>query len=89
MNVLNARGRSVGGGSSIGKIGAVAAGLKAGCANGRREAGIIGCTGVPNAGDDEKTFVSVCFRIESIVVSMCVLVFSLFYTVGSGQSRVM
>ena len=57
----------MGGGSSIGKIGAVAAGLNAGCANGRRNAGIIGWTGVPNAGDDEKTFVSVCFRIESIV----------------------
>ena len=62
----------------MGKIGAVAAGLKAGCANGRRDAGIIGCTGVPNAGDDEKTFVSVCLRIESIVVIVCVVVFLLF-----------
>jgi hypothetical protein len=82
VNVLNARGRNVGGGSSIGKIGAVAAGLKAGCASGRRDAGIIGCTGVPNAGDEEKTFVSFCFRIESIVVSMCGLVFLLFGMVG-------
>jgi hypothetical protein len=85
VNVLNARGRSVGGGSSIGKIGALAAGLKAGCANGRRDAGMIGCTGVPNAGDDEKTFVSVCFRIESIVgecESILVFLHVLFGIVG-------
>jgi hypothetical protein len=35
VNVRNARGLSVGGGSSMGRIGAFAAGLKAGCANGR------------------------------------------------------
>jgi hypothetical protein len=32
---------------------------------------MIGCTGVPNAGDDEKTNASFCFRIESIVVLYC------------------
>jgi hypothetical protein len=37
---------------------------------------------VPNAGDEEKTFVSFCFCIESIVVSMCGLVFLLFGMVG-------
>lgn len=51
----------------MGRIGVLAAGLKEGCANGRCDAGIIGWTGVPNAGDDEKMFVSFCFRIESIV----------------------
>jgi hypothetical protein len=57
----------------MGRIGALAAGLKAGCANGRCDAGIIGWTGVPNAGDDEKTNASFCFRIESIAV--CIVVF--------------
>jgi hypothetical protein len=28
---------------------------------------MIGCAGVPNAGDDEKTFASCCLRIESIL----------------------
>jgi hypothetical protein len=58
----------VGGGSRMGKIGLFTAGLKAGCAKGRLEAGMIGCAGVPNAGEDEKTFPSLCFRIESIVL---------------------
>lgn len=67
-------------------MGALTAGLNAGCANGRRDAGcIIGCTGVPNAGDDEKTFVSFCFRIESIVV--CMVVFSTSLLVVVGKSR--
>ena len=84
VNVRNARGRSVGGGSSMGRIGELTAGLKAGCASGRREAGMIGCTGVPNTGDDEKTFVSVCFRIESIVwCGGCVMVF-LVFAIDSG-----
>jgi hypothetical protein len=61
----------VDGGSSMGRIGALAAVLKAGCAKGRCDAGMIGCTGVPNAGDDEKANASFCFRIESIV--LCVL----------------
>ena len=67
VNVRKARGRRVDGGSRIGRIGLLTAGLKAGCAKGRFDAGMIGCAGVPNAGDDEKTFASCCLRIESIL----------------------
>jgi hypothetical protein len=66
----------VGGGSRMGKIGLFTAGRNAGCARGRFDAGIIGCAGVPNAGDDEKTFPSFCFRIESIV--LCFVVSRIF-----------
>lgn len=51
----------------MGRIGAFGAGLKAGWANGRCAAGRIGCAGVPKAGEEEKMFVSDCFRNESIV----------------------
>lgn len=53
----------------MGRIGLFTAGLKAGCAKGRLDAGMIGCAGVPNAGDDEKTFASGCLRIESMLLN--------------------
>lgn len=73
VNVRNASGLSVGGGSNMGKIGLLTAGLNAGGANGRcAAAGRIGCAGVPNAGDEEKMFTSEGFRIESMMLSAVV-----------------
>jgi len=54
VNVRKARGRSVAEGSSIGRTVALTAGLRMGGARmGAVRRGLIGWTGVPNAGEDE------------------------------------
>ena len=54
VNVRNARGLSVAGGSSMGNTVALTGGLREGGARiGAVRRGCMGCTGVPNAGDDE------------------------------------
>lgn len=54
VNVRKARGRSVAGGSSIGKTVVLVVGLRMGGARiGAVLRGLMGCAGVPNAGDDE------------------------------------
>lgn len=57
VNVRNANGLRVGGGSKIGNIVAIC-GLNAGGGGGRWAMLGIGWTGVANAGDDEKAFAS-------------------------------
>lgn len=79
VKTRKARGRSVGGGRRIGKIGAATlllAGRNAGGASGRRcAAGRMGCAGVPNAGEDEKMGPSEGLGGASI---MCVVVCEVF-----------
>lgn len=54
VKVLNASGRRVAGGNNIGRTVDFATGLRAGGARiGAVLRGLIGCTGVPNAGDEE------------------------------------
>lgn len=54
VKVRNASGRSVAGGSNIGRTVDFATGLREGGARiGAVLRGLIGCTGVPNAGEDE------------------------------------
>ena len=54
VNVRNASGRNVAGGSSIGRTVDFATGLRAGGARiGAVLRGLMGCTGVPNAGDED------------------------------------
>lgn len=61
VNVLNARGLKVGGGSNIGRIVGIV-GLNTGGGTGRWAVEGSGWRGVPNAGDDENATFSGGFR---------------------------
>lgn len=55
VNTRNATGRRLGGGINVGRTGASIAGLNTGAAGFVNGCEMIGCAGVPNAGDDDGT----------------------------------